>query len=273
MSDFGQYDVDAPEGASGSTSSQYFSRKDAKYIAFILIGMFIMGVPLYKGCKDQSEKQTCETNMRGIWSAMIQYAALNGDRLPPLYDIGANGEPQLHDGKPYVWASMISMYTNGRVNFYCPSAHEDEIMPAIGTKPGGSKGLKLTYGMYVGMSASPYLLLDQPDNTALLLETSNDGSMGSYDPLPFLDGSGRKVPYDAFMAGYDDSNGPLTPDSNWITRLAFRNSSKGYNKDSKARHVQGINVIYVSGRLGKLKPPEAEIKNVYPDVDGIWRLR
>jgi hypothetical protein len=82
------------------------------------------------------------------------------------------------------------------------------------------------------------------------------------------------VPFDAFMAGYDDSNGPLTPASQWVTRLAVRGVSNGYKTDgATTRHKQGIHVFYVQGNKGLLQAPDAEIRNIYPDAEGPWRIR
>jgi hypothetical protein len=264
------YDVDAPEDSTPSKAA-YFSKKDWRWIVGTLLALALLGTPLYFAFQQQRDKQVCATNMKAIWEGMMQYAALHDDRLPPIYEVGENGAPLLNSaGVPIVWASQIKQYVPARVDFDCPSAEPNERMTAYAE--GGN--VSLTYGMYVAMGAEPHLLLAKEDDTALIVETSNNGSQGSFNPLPFRDAEGRVVPFDAFMAAYDDSNVELTPDSKWITRLAIRGVSKGYeSKGSVPRHGKGIHVFYVNGTKGFLKAPNARVRNIFPDAEGPWRVR
>jgi hypothetical protein len=123
--------------------------------------------------------------------------------------------------------------------------------------------------MYLPMSAFPYLLAANPSDTALIVETSNNGSQGSFNPLPFTDSSGNRVPFDAFMVGFDDSNELFTPDSKRVTRLAFRGKEQG----GHARHSAGIHVFYLDGHKEFLKPGRDRLKNIYPDAEGPWRVK
>lgn len=263
------YDVDAPEG--GKPTTQFITIKDWKVIAVVVVILFFVSVPIYKQFKSQRDEQLCKSNMNGIYKAMMQYSIQNDERFPPLYSIGANGAPLLFDNKPIVWASVVSPYMNKRDSFDCPSIEEGEGMATIGSE---NVDINLAYGMYVAMGSEPYLLLSQPNSTALLLETSNNGAQGSYNPLPFRDTTGSVVPFDAFMAGYDDSNKELTRKSKWITRLAYRNAKNGYDKPGVVpRHAKGLHIIYADGHLGSLHAPEAEVENLWPDAEGTWRVR
>ncbi len=265
------YDVDAPEGARPPAVTQHITIRDWKVIGLAAIVFFVVSIPLFKEFKGQRDRQVCKTNLKGIYMAMQQYATMNGDRFPPLYAIGDNMAPQLVDGKPYVWASTIAGLMNQRDSFLCPSSEDGEAMRAIGHE---GHEIELTYGMYLAMGTKPYQMLSQPNATALIVETSNNGALDSYDPLPFTDSAGNVVPFDAFMAGYDDSNFELTEKSKWITRLAIRNAKAGYGaKDVHARHLKGIHVIYADGHLGTMLAPSAEVENIYPDAEGMWRVR
>lgn len=266
------YDIDAPEGSSGA-HSQFISIKDWKVIGAVVLILFVVSIPIYREFKQARDEQVCRMNINGVYKAMMQYAASNNDLLPPLYVVGENGAPLLVDGKPFVWASLLGDYMNKRDSFKCPSASVDETMPA-NTFRRDAEPISLTYGMYVAMGAKPYQTLSQPSATALILETSNSGAERSFNPLPFKDLQGNVVPFDAFMAGYDDSNGPLTPQSKWITRLAFRGADKGYlDTRVTGRHRVGIHVVYVDGHLGKMAAPQAKVENLYPDATGMWRVR
>jgi hypothetical protein len=265
------YDVDAPEGSTGGGSA-YFSKKDLKWLLLILPIFFAIATPLWFGYKDQRDKQVCAANMRAVWGAMMEYSELWDSRLPPLYAVGENESPMLSDGKPFVWASLLDPYMNERHSFVCPSAHEDEAMSALSTKD--SQGsLLMTYGMFAPMSAFPHPLLRDPGNTALILETSNHGSQGSYNPLPYRDSSGAAVPFDGFCVAFDDSNSALTRDSAFITRLAFRESAKGYGPSSKPRHGRGIHIIYADSHRGFMKSDMAEIRNLFPEAGPPWRTQ
>jgi hypothetical protein len=269
-----QYDTDAPEGA--KQSSAYMSRKDIKWIVAILIVLFVVGWPVWYAFMEQRDKQVCATNMRGIYEAMMLYAEQNDSRLPPLYHVGENGAPYLSDGKPFVWASLLLPYMNQRAKFYCPASEESERMPTIGydERTDERADFDLTYGMYLPMGTIPHLLATNASDTALLLETTNNGALGTYNPVPFRDANGDVVPFDAFMVGFNDSNEMLTPDSKWVTRLAFRDAAKGYESGKAIpRHGLGIHVIFLDGHKGFFKAPNAKVRNIFPDADGPWRTR
>jgi hypothetical protein len=212
--------------------------------------------------------------MKGIYEAMMLYAEQNDSRLPPLYEIGANNAPALYEGKPQVWASLLVPYMNQRAEFYCPAAEESEKMPTIGHDGRKRADFDLTYGMYLPMGSFPHLLASNASNTALLLETSNNGALDSYNPMPFRNEEGDVVPFDAFMVGFNDSNVQLTPKSESVTRLAFRNVQDGYDsKTATPRHRVGIHVFYLDGHKAFFKAPNAEIKNLFPEAEGPWRTR
>lgn len=268
------YDVDTPEGASAPRATQHITLKDWKVISIAVIVFFVVSIPIYKEFRQQRDKQVCKTHMKGTYNAILQYAAVNGDRFPPIYTVGDNGSPYLVGGLPDVWATIVAPYMSRRDSFECSAAEEGEGMPALGTVGVEKKNISLTYGMYLPMSTMPYEFLSQDNATALIVETSNHGAMRSFNPVPFTDTSGKVVPFDAFMIGYDDSNAELTEKSKWVTRLAFRGADKGYLAPGVTpRHPKGIHVIYADGHLGTMFAPLAEVQNIYPDVEGMWRVR
>jgi len=265
------YDVDAPEGSTGGGSA-YFSKKDFRVLLVVIPVFFLIATPFWFGYKDKRDKQVCAANMRAVWGAMMEYSELNDSRLPPLYAVGENGAPMLSSGRPYVWASLLADYMNERHSFVCPSAADDEAMEALSAGISGGT-LRMTYGMFAPMGAFPHPLLRDPSNTALILETSNHGAQGSYNPLPYRDSSGAAVPFDGFCVAFDDSNSALTPASEWITRLAFRGSSNGYGTESKPRHSVGLHIIYADSHRGYMKSDKAEVVNLFPEASPPWRTQ
>lgn len=267
----GDYDPDEPEGSKKS-GSQYMSRKDLRWIVIIIFALLIAGTPVWMGMRDQRNKQVCKTNIRAIHAAMFLYAAENDDRLPPLYHVGDNGAPMLFDDKPIVWASLLVPYMTKRAGFVCPAAEDSEKMSAYADDGDKRADIELTYGMYLPMSSQPHLLLDSPKTTALIAETSNGGAMGTFNPLPFRDLTGKIVPFDAFMIGYDDSNTEFSEETNWVTRLALRETTDGESlKEAKPRHGAGIHVMYVDGHMRLIFGKDAEVKNLYPNLTGLWQ--
>lgn len=267
-----QYDTDAPEGA--PQSSAYMSKKDLKWIIAILLILLLVGGPTWYAFLEQRNKQVCATNMKGIYEAMMLYAEQNDDRVPPLYEIGANNAPLLFDGKPHVWASLLLPYMNQRANFYCPASEEVERMPTYGNDGRRRADFELTYGMYLPMGSFPHLLSTNAADTVLLVETTNHGALGTYNPMPFRNEDGDVVPFDAFMVGFNDSNVGLTPESTSVTRLAIKNTAKGYDANNTVpRHGKGIHVFFLDGHKGYFKAPNGKIKNIFPEADGPWRTR
>lgn len=258
------------------SKSQYTSKKEMLTIIAIIIVVGIALIPSFNNFKDDREKSVCNTNLKAIHQAMIQYAVMNDDQLPPIYHVGDNGAPYLFgvDKKPRVWATLLQPFMTARASFECPAAEDDEKMPVSGV--GGQHGpdFFLTYGMYQPMSSIPYLLLSRPQDTVVFAETSNFGAQGSYNPSPFYDSAGNVVKYDAFMIGYDDSNFGFSDETKWVTRLAVRNANNGYDKAGvQGRHPNGFHIMFVDGHRRLIKPAQARVENFYPGLEGIWRAQ
>lgn len=267
------YDADEPEG-SKSRGSGYTSFKDIKWIIVIIIVFIALSYPIYKAFAEQRNKHVCSTHLHGIGQAVLLYAALHDDRLPPLYAVGDNFSPALLPDVPEVWASALSKYTTTSVEFRCPSATDEETMSAVNLNP-DQPPLELTYGMYSAMSAIPYLLLSSQVDTVLFVETSNYGAEDSFNPVPYTTSDGVEVPFDAFSVAYNTGNFDFDSTTQWVTRLAFRGAGKsGYlGEGVRGRHKQGLNMIYLDGHRGLLQPDQAHVKYLSPDLVGRWRTR
>lgn len=266
------YDPSAPEGQP-SRSSAYVSAKDIRVVAVGLVVLSLMMYPIYKILVRRSEKARCISNMKGIMDSINQYAIQNEDKFPPLFDTGLADEPAVQaSGAPYTWASDLQEYMNARVSFRCPSADPSELSRSqdVRTETGS---FPLSYGMFAPMSSFNRSLVEDPDEAVLIAETSNMGSEDTYDPLPFADGSGKKVPYDGMAIGWDNDNFDGNDKTNFVTRLAFPNTSKGdFDKNGVGRHDEGTFVLSVSGHLRTIKPNLVRVNRRYGKLYGMWPM-
>lgn len=265
------YDPNAPEG-DVRRGSQYMSRKDIKILAGLVVLLVILLYPVYQTGVRNSEKVRCIGNMKAMYDAMAQYADQHDGRFPPVYRTGVGLEPGLGDsGRPYTWASDIQGYMNTRASFVCPSAKKNEVVPSEdSTKL--AKILPTTYGMYAPYGGYLQNLIDNPDQTIILAETSNLGSQTSYDPIKF-DGGGKELS-DGFEIGWSDSNEEGSASSLSVTRLAFRKTSTGDFKsgDAAGRHDAGIHVVTASGERRILTPAMAQILLRDKLPSGMWTI-
>lgn len=269
----GEYDADNPEGSS-PIASQYVSKKDAKWVLLIIVGLGLIFYPAYTSLKAQGEKATCSANFQAMYKAMALYAQNYDNRTAPIYEVGDNGSPQIIEGRPVVWATTIQPFMSPRQTFTCPSATTHEHTVVNGHGEVSTKPIPLTYGIYRGMQTVSLSELPAPDLSILLSETSNQGAEGSYNPIPFTTSKDEVVPYDGFVIGWDDSNFRFTAESQTVTRLAFRNTADGdfRKKGVVGRHSTGILAIFADGHLETV-PPNAAILQRKGDseLDGYWR--
>lgn len=266
------YDPNAPEGQA-PRGSAYVSKKDIRVVAIALVFLSLMMYPIYRILVRRSEKARCISNMKGIMDSINQYAIQNEDKFPPIFDTGGADEPALQaSGAPYTWASDLQEYMNPRVNFRCPSADPDEVSRSqdVRTEKGS---FPLSYGMFAPMSSFNRSLVEDPDEAVLVAETSNLGADDTYDPLPFADASGKKMPYDSMAVGWDNDNFDGNEKTKVVTRLAFPGTANGVFSDKgEGRHDEGTFVLSVSGHLRTIKPNIAKVNRRYGKLFGMWPM-
>jgi len=266
------FDPQAPEG-DASVANIYFSKKDIRVLGIGLVVLGIVLYPFYQYGVRQSEKARCSANMKAMMDAMNLYAEAKEDRFPPLYRTGNNGQPGLgNTGKPYTWADDVQPLMNPRYSFQCPSTKPDEFVH--NEDPNSSKGeLKSSYGMYAPYSAYSRSLIANPDQTAIIAETSNQGAQGSYDPIPLKDDQGNPVP-DGMVIGWDNSNDEPNAATRFVTRLSYGDSASGkFSKDGPSRHDNGIHILTVTGERLTLPPSAARVEHRTAntaDIQGLW---
>ncbi len=262
-----RYDPDAPEGAK-PVNSQYISIKDIRVIVVLLpiIGLIVW--PVYKRMKQDGERKVCSTNLQQVSKALLVYAAQHDERFPPVYAEAEPGVPLLQGGVPVTWVASVKPFMVQRATFLCPSAHVSE-NTLVYTSDSGRTAT--SFGMTLGMSAQPSLLLTAPSTTALLTETCNHGAKNSYNPVEFPSMDGGVLQNDGFLVGYDNPGGNRGPGvgAKFMTRLAFHD----FDTKAQPRHTGGNHVIFADGHLGRLSAADASVNLLNDEPQGLWRAK
>jgi len=261
------FDVDEPEGTSKSI---HLSKKDVKFFLIALVILAALMVPIYIQLKMTADQHLCKQNMEQIGKAIGLYAVSNDDRLPPVYATAGPQVPYVDEkGHPFTWTTLVSRFMNGRANFVCPSAQDDE--KAVSQHPDSSKlSLESTYGMYVPLGGYAISHVQNPDVTTLVAETSNEGSQGSFDPFPYEGLAGNRGGQDGFAIGWSNGNDAPSKSTVSVTRLAYRETASGDFKMGIARHKAGIFFLSVSGSLHMAPPNAAKVTMHAGEIQGNW---
>lgn len=266
--------TDEPEG---SRRSEYFTKKDVVRLLAVMVGIVIALIPVYNVFKRQSEKHLCQQNLVAISKAISLYTVEWDDRLPPIYATIAQGDstPLLDgNGRALTWITLVQGGMSPRASFKCPSASQSEWV--VSQHPKSQRlSLASAYGLYAGVSTRQLSLIPSISQTVLLSETSNFGSEQSFNPMPFVDPGGQKVPHDGFLIGYDDSNVRHTAKTRFVTRLAFRRSRDGVFDAglTEPRHPNGIHFLFLDGHVETLGPSSAKVERLGEELTGLWSTR
>lgn len=275
---------DAPEG---QPRNDLLSKKDIRNLGIALVFIVLLLLPVYLTLRKGRDKHLCVQNMKAIGQALQLYAIDNTDRLPPTYATNTGREPALYNGIPLTWMTVIANRMSSKASFLCPSAQPDEQVKNVNPGLKSIEGpIVSSYGMYGAWSAFPRSYVSNPNESILVAETSNRGSGGTYNPLPFKSGD-TPAPYDGFIIGLDTSNftpaegdNPTTHNgAKWATRLAFSGTAQGEfgSKGASGRHDTGIHALNNELQLIVLKPAQAKIQRIgvsaSSDIIGIWRTR
>lgn len=251
------YDPQAAED--GGHRPNYFTKKDLRNLAIIAPFVFALFVPMYYYYKKGRDRHVCKSNIFGTYKSILLYAENCDGRLPPLYAKNPDGSPVIDEkGRVFTWVSLVEGYQNGRTSASCPSAHEEENCPTQ-SQDSSKVTLQSSYGMYGVLSAYPRDSIPNETKTVLIAETSDKGSLNTFDPHK-LPGSPT---HDGFAIGFDDGNEGATEKTKYVTRLAFEGTGGGkFKDDGITRHDGGIWAITAGGHLLSLKPDQAEVKRL-----------
>ena len=268
------YDPNTPDGAEPSAGSQYLSRKDAKWVALILVILGLFAIPIYHVMLDGRNEHICRQNMSQVSKALGVYAEEHDGRYPPLFVTGSNGSPA-HDekGRSYTWVSLLKDGMNTRSSFDCPAADDSE--KAHSQHPSDSSlTIDSSYGMYSPYSAFAIAEIANPEQVIIVSETANHGANNTYNPLPYKTADGTEVPNDGFVIGFNDSNTDITRQASHVTRLAFGDTAKGdFTLQKAGRHSKGVWALTASGEAMMISPPTAALDLLIPGrPQGRWAV-
>lgn len=240
----GPYDPNAVEG-DRSGGAQYVTRKDFKTVAIVLVVLCVLFYPIYRELQGNSERTRCKANIRAISNAVSQYAEQHDNRYPPVFRPAEDGErPALTENDlPYTWVSDVAPYMNARQSFLCPTATDKESV-ANESIVAGLKSSPSTYGMYLPYGGLLTSLVESPEQTIIIAETSDRGAEKSFDPVPYADRP------DGFAIAWSNTNTLPDKKTTAVSRLAFPD-------ETDSRHGKSIYALSASGELVQLHPDDA----------------
>jgi len=264
------YDPQEPED---QPKSSLLSRKDA---IRIFVGVFFLAIlllPVWFRLMDDRNKYLCRTHLGEVMKAMLLYSEINTDRFPPAYAMQPDGQPIMSGDRANTWVSVVSsMMNKPAAEFTCPAAHDSEEVRNAG---GEGKTIVSHFGIFGAMATMARSNVANPSQTVLIAESSNRGSMNTFDPMP-LPGTAP----DGFLIGFNNTNFlPGEPysvfkSSTTATRLAFRKTKDGnFDGVSDGRHGEHIHVLFVDGHIENLKSHGAKIKRQGEELWGAWSVR
>lgn len=146
----------------------------------LLITLTIIGVlagvllPVSTHCGENAPRSSCQSNLKQVGLAFLQYAQDYDERMPPiaLNAVPASLPPY---ARPYGWADALQPYCKSTQIFQCPSeksaSSEDATTDA--TQPGF-----VDYWFNTNLGARPLKTIANPTFT-LLAGEGNDGRDGS----------------------------------------------------------------------------------------------
>lgn len=252
MSSAGPYDPTEPEDRRGS---HHISKRDLIIIICLIAAISPILFVVYGNLRHEAEKHTCKGNLGQIYKALSIYQIENNDRFPPTYVANEKGEPADFEGASISWMTVISPGLEARASFRCPTAQANEVVKNVHAAKVGET-FESSYGLYRPWSAGQAPLIQRPESSVLIAETTTNGNLNTFDPNPM-------GPHDGISIDWDDQNFRSSSNSRWVTRLAFPNTSgPNFKETGECRHRDSIFILYASGSLGKLKPNQARVSRL-----------
>lgn len=258
-----------PNAVEDRKSSSYMSAKDIRNLLLVFVALGVIMIPIYGHFKKQSDQHVCKQNFAQMSKGMQLYLEANNNRFPPVfYADSAESDPIAINGSAISWMTLIRDGMESRSNYRCPSASEAELAHSIHPSE-ADKPMETAYGMYLPWSTWSAAMVQRPELSVLIAETSNRGAANTFNPVSF--GSGD----DGFAIGWDDDPFQVTSKSQWVTRLAFPDTKSGeFKKTGPTRHNNGIHALAVDGSLITLKPDNAKLSRVGrgegSQISGSW---
>ncbi|MEP0766104.1 MAG: hypothetical protein HRF45_06120 [Fimbriimonadia bacterium] len=244
-----------------------------KRVAFVAM-LVLLGLLywLFLYFRDNARYVGCQSNMHRIYTALQLYMLDSGDRLPPAYVRGENGEVALDSkGRPRTWVTSLVGRVGDPKVFRCPAAGPEEHTVLTNPEPVADAGdILLTYGMFVGVAGADRNRIERAAATALIADSVAGGRASSFDPLPMAGGN------DGFLLGFDNSNERADGETRRITRLGVRRTDAGKPwapGNTHPRHPhRGIVMLFVDGHVEALDPDLMFLNVAYEERPNLWSV-
>ena len=196
-------------------------------LAQLLVTVAIIGVlagllfPVSRPSGENAPRSSCQSNLKQLGLAMMQYAQDNGERFPPLAIHAVASSTDSFSKQPYGWADAIQIYARSTQLLQCSS--EKVTVPSEDATQSGYTD----YWFNTNLNALSFDKMSSPQEIFLLGE-GNDG----------LDGSDARYNRNVLPQRWiDDENSP------------------------SRRHLETANYLYADGHVKASKPQTVVASN------------
>lgn len=263
------YEPDGTEAVETYATSAHVRKRDIVIIVAVLLVLAAASAPIYNHFRARGEIAENKQNLREVFNSMTGYAQDNNDRLPPAYYELGGGTVAHEAGLPVAWPTLVGPGMSARARLRARAASAEESARVLDGSS-ADRAVLVSYGMYRGLSCAPVGMVPDPTESILVADSANGGARGSYNPVPLLDPDGQPSTSDGFVIGWDDSNTVFSAETKAVTRLAIYGAKDGDFTSAKARFGTTVYAVTVAGSLRELAPSDAQVRYVYPLLEGEW---
>lgn len=236
-------------------------------IVFIII-VIVLYFTVYQTWKADRDAHVSKTNLKGIYAALKLYSEQNDEGFPPSL-LFSEGKPITDSlGNPICWANAVTNFLTSEASLTNPASQEDwDSRITVTNQQGERESTRLSYGLVTDRSLMRWYYLD--NDKAIVAETISSGKANSINPMPI------ERLQDGFLIGFNDSNFKMTPNSNYVTRVAFTSEKPNpeLNQLIPLHKERGTFVLTAAGGIISLtNGEELSIKRTGKIAKGIWSI-
>lgn len=229
-------------------------------IAIIAILAAIL-FPVFARARENAKRSSCQSNMKQIGLAMMQYSQDFDERFVPWSSNGTD------TGVATPWNIVIGPYAKSTQIFLCPSNTSNSIDPAVGITPARTNTINYTYSFHLaqgtGGSAKSLAQVQLPSQTPIILEALGAPYAGATatvnQSLVFLVTNASNA-----IEGIEGRAlaNPTNLASGW-TGLSATVFGQYWGAGSGAVHFDGSNMLFTDGHVKWIKArPGANANNL-----------